>query len=84
MPFTFIPSPEPAGPNAFITDDPQVLMETGQFNHVPYITGINQMEGMITLKRELKNSNYQKSFIEDFIFYPNHYFPPPLTIRAKT
>jgi len=53
VPFAFLPVVERPGPNAFLAEDPAVLLETGRFNHVPYITGVNQMEGMIMLKRKL-------------------------------
>lgn len=53
LPFAFVPCAEPEGPNAFITEHPQELLKRGEFNAVPYITGINQMEGMIMLKRKI-------------------------------
>lgn len=52
IPFAFLPCVEPANyANAFITKHPAELIANGEIaSDVPYITGINQMEGLIMLK----------------------------------
>jgi carboxylesterase type B len=47
-PFTpFGPVIEPNLPGAFLTEEPEVLMETGRFNQVPVLTGIDEDEGIL-------------------------------------
>lgn len=52
IPFEFLPSLEPDYlPNTFLTKHPRDLILQGRFaSDVPYMTGINQMEGIIMLK----------------------------------
>ncbi|CAG7837972.1 unnamed protein product [Allacma fusca] len=47
-PFTpFGPVVEPDLPGAFLTEEPAVLMETGRFNQVPLIAGVDEDEGIL-------------------------------------
>nr|ACI16653.1 esterase 1 [Liposcelis bostrychophila] len=51
IPFAFLPCIEPEGPNAFLTRHPADLIAEGNIaSDVPYITGINEKEGLIMLK----------------------------------
>lgn len=52
----FLPCVEQESPNAFITRHPAELLAEGAIvSDVPYITGINEMEGLIMLKSEYGN-----------------------------
>ncbi|KAK6623051.1 hypothetical protein RUM43_008903 [Polyplax serrata] len=51
LPFPFLPCIEPSSPRAFLPDHPLKIIEGNKLvNDVPYITGINEMEGVILLK----------------------------------
>ncbi|KAL0274002.1 UNVERIFIED_CONTAM: hypothetical protein PYX00_006546 [Menopon gallinae] len=66
IPFEFRPCIEPEGtPNAFITKHPRELIAEGKFeSDVPYMTGINQMEGAIMLK-SIVDKNPRASDLEN-------------------
>ncbi|EEB17409.1 Bile salt-activated lipase precursor, putative [Pediculus humanus corporis] len=51
LPFPFLPCIEQPSPNAFLTEHPLKILEKNAIaSDVPYITGINEMEGVILLK----------------------------------
>lgn len=44
---TFRPAIEPDHPGAFLTEEPTDLIEKGQVNDVPWLTGLNSHEGSL-------------------------------------
>lgn len=55
--------------NAFLTEEPIDIIQTGRFNHVPLIMGFVSKEGMLfeIIKHLQKKST--KTSLEDEIFY---------------
>jgi Carboxylesterase family len=51
----------PDVPDAFITEDPEVLLKEGRFNKVPYVTGIVEDEG-VSLQASCKTNTKHYTF----------------------
>jgi Carboxylesterase family len=47
---------------SFIPGHPRILLETGQFNHVPFVTGVNQNEGAMVAASTF-SSNFPPSLL---------------------
>lgn len=78
-PDVFLPVPEmiTSTTQAFLSEDPLEIIRSGNYNHVPFITGINDQEGLLSefVSRTVSNESV---LITDF----TKYIPPELEITS--